>query len=67
MINRMLNTPAAQHVPGEVDAGHRSVSAIGRSNPILRRTEAAIAEHPKTSLFAALAAGVMLGWIVKRR
>ncbi len=32
----------------------------------MRRSELAVANHPKTSLWAALAAGVVLGWIIKR-
>jgi hypothetical protein len=61
MISRMRNGTTASWL-SQLDS--RQIAA--QKSQWLRRGERAMAERPKTSLIAALATGVVLGWIIKR-
>jgi hypothetical protein len=43
------------------------VVSAQRLQALWRRVERMVADHPKQSIIAALAAGAILGWISKRR
>jgi hypothetical protein len=53
------------HPPAESSTELADVSRRARS--IWRRVERVVADHPKQSLLAALAAGAVVGWLTKRR
>ncbi len=65
MINR-ISRARTTLLEAERQVSH-AVDVARRWRPGLHRFEEAIVDHPKTSLVAALAAGVVLGWIIKRR
>ena len=65
MINRIPKAKTSLH-EAERQVGE-VVAAARKWRPDLRRVEATIADHPKSCLFAALAAGAIVGWIIKRR
>ncbi len=65
MINRVIND--SRMARAATDLRGRAASAMDRFGPLRHRALEAVVEHPKISLFAALAAGALLGWIVKRR
>lgn len=48
-------------------AGEEAVAVQGHLTQAWRTAANLMAERPKTSLIAALAAGVVVGWIIKRR
>jgi hypothetical protein len=48
-------------------AGVRSIAASERSSGWTRTLEQWIADHPALCLGAAVAAGVTIGWFIKRR
>jgi hypothetical protein len=51
--------------PSQQDAGMAELQqAVGHLQQYLKGT---MADHPKASLIAATAAGVVLGWTIKRR
>lgn len=65
MINRIPKANDALHEAERQVAG--AVAAARQWRPNLRRVEDTIVDHPKTCLLAALAAGALVGWIIKRR
>ena len=65
MINRIPKASAAVH-EAERQMG-KAVAAARQWRPNLQRVEATIVDHPKTCLLAALAAGALVGWMIKRR
>jgi hypothetical protein len=67
MINRMMSGLSAPPHANTIDDRIRSASERKAAAPPWRRMQAAVMDNPKTSLIAAVAAGVLLGWIIKRR
>jgi ElaB/YqjD/DUF883 family membrane-anchored ribosome-binding protein len=67
MINRMMLDSPAPPQADAIDIPTRSAGARQGMGPLWRRAQAAVTDNPKTSLIAAAAAGVLLGWIIKRR
>lgn len=49
------------------DAIDNRESPSGKLLALWQRVERMVADHPKQSLIAALAAGAVLGWFTKRR
>ena len=66
MINRIPNPSTALHQVEE-RASQIATSAMQSWKPAIKRVEDVMVERPKTCLFAALAAGAVLGWMLKRR
>jgi hypothetical protein len=66
MINRLSNGVHA----AQSKAAAETAETVGAEEFVLGvgdRVHEVIAKNPKTSLAAALVAGVLLGWIMKRR
>jgi hypothetical protein len=66
MINRFDDREAIERVVA-AEGSLTSPQMAARATALWRRVEKAVAEHPKQSLIAALAAGAVIGWITKRR
>jgi hypothetical protein len=66
MINRMQGGATLRH-PEAAEARPRAATTVHGLGTVFRRAEAAIVDHPRASLCAALAAGALLGWFIKRR
>ena len=65
MINRIEgNTASGQGSPVKVKPG--LFGSTGSLPSFWRSLERTIADQPKKSLLAALSAGVLLGWLIKR-
>jgi ElaB/YqjD/DUF883 family membrane-anchored ribosome-binding protein len=66
MINRLRNGAVKSRSAESADARTPSASDA-TSAGLWSRVHDVVKDNPKTSLAAALAAGVLLGWIMKRR
>ena len=65
MINRIEgNTALGQRSRVKVKPG--LLGSTGGLASLWRSLETTIADQPKSSLLAALSAGVLLGWLIKR-
>jgi hypothetical protein len=66
MKNRLLeyDRTREEHVGARTSPGKK---ATGAFSGWVENLEAVIANYPAVSLVAALTAGVMLGWLVKRK
>jgi hypothetical protein len=67
VIHRFDPRAAVPHDDQRLPATDGAQAVGGTSAALLRRLEQLITAHPKQSLIAALTAGVLLGWISKRR
>ena len=66
MLNRLLDIEAVSQRAQRVAHGEAPVSA-DEIQKFRRTAEDCIARYPAASLGAALAFGVFLGWLIKRR
>ena len=65
MINRFEDQPSIERLRAPAEAVKNAVSQSGKA--IVDRMEQIVTTHPKESLLIAGLAGVVFGWITKRR
>ncbi len=70
----MITTMPEPNIDQPQATGQAVETPLPQAGPLARhvaelgkRAERLVVEHPKHSLLAALVAGVILGWIIKRR
>ena len=66
MLNRLVDIEAVSERAGRVAHGESPVTA-DELQKFRRAAEDCVAKHPAASLGAALAFGVVVGWLIKRR
>lgn len=58
---------AQEHAPWKGPRSSSDVDGRDRSGQLIRTAERWVVEHPALFISAAVAAGVVLGWLIKRR